>query len=264
MKDTHTTQLSVQAHDRKLILLPSWGQVPGFQPCYHTPAQEGWGGGELMRWGTFYSLSGCWKVPLRRDLLRWRGAFKISTWVEIVLGLEKGEGRGRSSVLVEVGAKNMRQGGTMEVADGVGWMKLAFPHILQISVHVTAINCLLWLVSYKKSCRRLIFGCHQVKTTQQRMTKGQEQQDMENVRSRTWGRALDVSRPGCYWHQFWFEIDSPPLSLLSLLLLCSPTLAAPQPCTGHCYQLLPPQILCLSYTCLPEWDIPQKPLCRLI
>lgn len=56
----------------------------------------------------------------------------------------------------EVGAKNMRQGGTMEVADGVGWMKLAFPHILQISVHVTAINCLLWLVSYKKSCRRLI------------------------------------------------------------------------------------------------------------
>lgn len=35
----------------------------------------------------------------------------------MVLGLEKG-GRGRSSVLVEVGVKNMRQGGTTEVADG--------------------------------------------------------------------------------------------------------------------------------------------------
>lgn len=65
--------------------------------------------------------------------------------------MEKGDGRGRSSVLVEVGVKNMRQGGTTEVANGVGWMKLAFPHVLQISVHVTAINCLLWLVSYKKA-----------------------------------------------------------------------------------------------------------------
>ena len=59
--------------------------------------------------------------------------------------------RGRSSVVVEVGAKNMRQGGTREVADGVGWVKLAFPHVLQISVHVTAISFLLWLVSYKKA-----------------------------------------------------------------------------------------------------------------
>lgn len=33
------------------------------------------------------------------------------------------------------------------------------------------------------------------------MTKGQEQQDMENVRSGPGGE-LDVSRPGCYWHQF--------------------------------------------------------------
>lgn len=57
--------------------------------------------------------------------------------------------------------------------------------------------CLLWLVSYKKSCRRLIFGCHQVKTTQQRMTgKGKS--------SRTWrmlgpgpGENLDVFRHGC-------------------------------------------------------------------
>lgn len=72
--------------------------------------------------------------------------------VEIVPGLEQGSvWRGRSSVLVEVGAKNMRQRGTREVADGVGLMKLAFPHVLQISVHVTAISCLLWLVSYKKA-----------------------------------------------------------------------------------------------------------------